>query len=248
MRQIVIDTETTGLEVQRGHRVVEIGAVELLDRRPSGRKQHHYLNPERTMDSGAREVHGLSDEFLAGKPRFADIATELADFLDGAELLAHNAAFDLGFLDAEFERAGFGRGFLAGRCRVLDTLALAREKYPGQRNGLDALCRRLGIDNSHRELHGALLDANLLVEVYLALTSGQGQFGFLAAGPRPAAAAVRRAPLELRPRVQMARPEEVERHLQRLAAIDAKSDGACLWRILQHEDTAAADAEGLAAG
>ncbi|MEO5625976.1 MAG: DNA polymerase III subunit epsilon, partial [Dokdonella sp.] len=178
MRQIILDTETTGLEVQRGHRVIEIGCVELVQRQRTGREFHTYLNPDRAIDEGARAVTGISDEFLLDKPRFAEIAAEFLDFIDGAEVIAHNAAFDVGFLNGELARTGIERATLADRVQVLDTLALAREKFPGQRNSLDALCKRLGIDNSHRGAHGALLDANLLADVYLALTAGQGALGF----------------------------------------------------------------------
>jgi len=156
MRQIVLDTETTGLEVQRGHRLIEIGCVELAERRPTGRTYHVYLNPERAIDEGARAVTGISDEFLRDKRRFAEIAAEFLAFVDGAEIIAHNAEFDVGFIDSELRLAGAELGRLTDRASVLDTLALAREKFPGQRNSLDALCRRLGIDNSHREWHGHL--------------------------------------------------------------------------------------------
>src|SRR6188768_1055501 len=178
MRQVVLDTETTGLEVGKGHRLIEIGCIELLERRPTQRKFHRYLNPQRTIDEGARAVTGISDDFLLDKPLFAQIADELLEFIGDAELIIHNAAFDLAFLDAELASADPRHGSLSARASVLDTLALAREKYPGQRNSLDALCKRLEIDNSHRELHGALLDAQLLAEVYLAMTAGQGALDF----------------------------------------------------------------------
>jgi DNA polymerase III subunit epsilon len=229
MRQIILDTETTGLEVQRGHRVIEIGCVELVQRRPTGRRFHYYLNPDRAIDEGARAVTGIDDEFLRDKPRFAEIAAEFLEFVDGAEVIAHNAAFDVGFLDAELARAGVGAR-LAERARVLDTLALAREKFPGQRNSLDALCRRLDVDNSHRGLHGALLDANLLAEVYLALTAGQGALGFggTPAGDEAAAAPVTLA-ITVRPRVLRASASELARHADRLAAIARSSGGVCVW-------------------
>lgn len=228
MRQVILDTETTGLEVQRGHRVIEIGCIELVQRRATGRRFHCYLNPDRSIDEGARAVTGISDDFLLDKPRFGDIAAEFLEFIDGAEVVAHNAAFDVGFLDAELARVGATQ--LATRALVIDTLALAREKYPGQRNSLDALCRRLGVDNSHRGLHGALLDANLLADVYLALTSGQGHFGFDDEGGRidvPAAAAEVRA--AVRPRVLRAAPAELAVHAMRLDTIEQASRGACLW-------------------
>ena len=229
MRQIILDTETTGLEVQRGHRIFEIGCIELVNRKPTGREFHRLLNPERAVDEGARAVTGVNERDLLDKPRFADIAAEFLDFIDGAEIVAHNAAFDVGFIDAEFARAGFGEGVVAARCGVLDTLALAREKYPGQRNSLDALCRRLGVDSSHRELHGARIDANLLAEVYLALTSGQGQLGFADEGAGPQAAAERSVALACRPRILRASEAELALHAARLATIEATSRGACVW-------------------
>lgn len=178
MRQIVLDTETTGLSWEKGNRVVEIGCIEYLDRRPSGRVFHQYLNPEREMEAGAAEVTGLSWSFLADKPLFADVADAFLRFIEGAELVIHNAEFDVGFLDAELGRLPHPRGRIADHASVLDTLKLARELYPGQRNSLDALCKRLGVDNQHRHRHGALLDAELLADVYLAMTSGQTGFGF----------------------------------------------------------------------
>src|SRR6185312_15071875 len=190
-RQIVLDTETTGLEAGRGHRIIEIGCVELIERRPTGRTFHRYLNPGRAIDPGAMAVHGIRDEFLLDKPRFAEVAQEWLEFIRGAELLIHNAAFDVGFLDVELSLAGHGR--VVDHARVVDTLALAREKYPGQKNTLDALCRRLDVDNTHRELHGALLDARLLAEVWLAMTAGQSALGF--AQDTETAAVVLTAPL-----------------------------------------------------
>ncbi|TCO83464.1 DNA polymerase-3 subunit epsilon [Plasticicumulans lactativorans] len=173
MRQIVLDTETTGLEAAQGHRIIEIGCVELDNRRPTGRTFHHYLNPEREIDAGAVEVHGITSAFLADKPRFADVVDELLDFIGGAELVIHNAAFDVGFLDCELVRAGDRYGRVSDHCTVLDTLVLARTRHPGARNSLDALCKRYGVDNTRREFHGALLDARILADVYLAMTGGQ---------------------------------------------------------------------------
>lgn len=173
-RQIVLDTETTGLDVSEGHRIIEIGCIELDRRRPTRHHFHQYLNPEREIDPGAVEVHGLTNAFLAPKPRFAEIARELWDYLQGAELIIHNAPFDLGFLNIEFARAGF-EVRLESVCPVIDTVALARRLLPGQRVGLDALCKRYGVDNSSREFHGALLDARLLADVYLAMTGGQSR-------------------------------------------------------------------------
>ena len=173
MRQIILDTETTGLEASQGHRVIEIGCVEIVSRRLTGRHFHRYLNPERDIDEAATAVHGITRAQLAREPRFAEVAEEFLAFVEGAELVIHNAAFDVGFLNAELRRLGGERAPLDNLCRVLDTLALAREMHPGQRNSLDALCKRYGIDNSRRELHGALLDARILAEVYLAMTGGQ---------------------------------------------------------------------------
>ena len=229
MRQIVLDTETTGLEVHRGHRIIEIGCVELVQRRPTGRTFHHYLNPERAIDEGARAVTGISDEFLLDKPRFVEIAAEFLQFIEGAELIAHNAAFDVGFLDAELARAGVATEALAERARVLDTLALAREKFPGQRNSLDALCKRLGVDNSHRGMHGALLDANLLTDVYLALTAGQGHLGFASEAVAATPVASVTLDINVRPRVFRAREAEIALHLVRLQSIEKASDGGCVW-------------------
>ena len=173
MRQVVLDTETTGLEVAQGHRIIEIGCIELVNRRHTGRSFHRYLRPDRDIDSGAGRVHGISSAELMNMPRFAAVAGELLEFIGGAELIIHNAEFDVGFLDNEFRLAGRPADSIRIHCQVLDTLALARRLHPGQRNSLDALCRRYGIDNSGRELHGALLDARLLADLYLAMTGGQ---------------------------------------------------------------------------
>jgi DNA polymerase-3 subunit epsilon len=173
MRQIILDTETTGLEVAQGHRLIEIGCLELVGRRLTGRQFHKYLNPEREIDEGASAVHGLTLAKLQREPKFADIAQELLAFIEGAELVIHNAPFDVGFLNAELARLDAKATTLESRCTVLDTLSLARKMHPGQRNSLDALCKRYGVDNSKRELHGALLDARILADVYLAMTGGQ---------------------------------------------------------------------------
>ena len=183
MREVVLDTETTGIEVREGHRIIEIGCVELLDRRLTGRHFHVYINPEREVEEGAFQVHGISDEFLADKPLFADVADEFMDFIRGAQLVIHNAAFDVGFIDAELERLG-RHGCVADHCSVVDTLLLARHKHPGQRNTLDALCKRYGVDNSQRELHGALLDAEILADVYLIMTGGRRRWYWRDRGPR----------------------------------------------------------------
>ncbi|WP_125076148.1 DNA polymerase III subunit epsilon [Pseudoxanthomonas sp. SGT-18] len=231
MRQIILDTETTGLEWKKGNRVVEIGCVELLERRPSGRNFHRYLKPDCEFEAGAQEVTGLTLEFLADKPSFEEIVDEFLEYIDGAELIIHNAAFDLGFLDYELSRCGEHYGRIADRCTVVDTLLLARERFPGQRNSLDALCKRLGVDNSHRQLHGALLDAQILADVYIALTSGQEEIGFAeveAPSTGPAVATVSFAPVAgERPRIAAA-PEELEVHARRLAHLRKKA-GRALW-------------------
>ena len=233
MRQVVLDTETTGLDVARGHRVIEIGCVELLERRPSGRTFHSYLNPGRPVDEGARAVHGIGDDFLADKPRFADVAAEFLAFIADAELIAHNASFDIGFLDNEIALFDATRTPLRGHARVLDTLQLAREKYPGQQNNLHALCRRLGVDIRHRELHGALVDAHLLADVYLSMTAGQGDLGFAAdSTDAPRAVAVLTGAPRRALRVLRASDDEVQAHERRLAAIDSASRGACVWKRL----------------
>lgn len=178
MRQIVLDTETTGLEVSQGHRIIEIGCIEMNSRRVTDRHWHHYVNPEREVDIGAFEVHGISNDFLKDKPRFADVAQEFLDFIDGAELVIHNAAFDIGFLNKELQLLGEEKELrIENFSTVLDTLKMARQKHPGQKNNLDALCKRYFIDNSHRSVHGALLDARILADVYLAMTGGQTSLG-----------------------------------------------------------------------
>lgn len=230
MRQVVLDTETTGLSWEKGNRVVEIGCVELVGRRPTGRTLQRYINPERAFEPGAQEVTGLSLEFLADKPKFVEVVDEFLAFVDGAELVIHNAAFDVGFLDNELRLAGAQYGCLADRCQVEDSLLLARQRFPGQRNSLDALCKRLGVDNAHRQLHGALLDAQLLAEVYLALTSGQGEIGFddepaLPESTRPQFTSS--ATTGPRPRVE-ATPDELEAHQARLQQL-RESAGKCIW-------------------
>ena len=231
MRQIVLDTETTGLSWDKGNRVVEIGCVELVERRPTGRTFQQYLNPEREFEPGAQEVTGLTWEFLADKPKFAEVVDEFLEFIDGAELVIHNAAFDIGFLDAELARLGAHYGRMRERCAVEDSLELARQRYPGQRNSLDALCRRLGVDNSHRQLHGALLDAQLLAEAYLALTAGQGEIGFdslvHATDTIAATQVLIEADGRARPRVQVA-AEELAAHEVRIAQLRKKA-GRAIW-------------------
>ncbi len=235
MRQIVLDTETTGLEWKKGNRVVEIGCVELVERRPTGRTYQQYIHPDREFEPGAQEVTGLTLEFLADKPRFAEIAEAFLEFIDGAELIIHNAAFDVGFLDNELSMLGPQYGRLRDRVSgIEDSLDMARKRYPGQRNSLDALCKRLDVNNAHRQLHGALLDSQLLAEVYLALTSGQSEIGFGNAvgsesAAEVAAAAFTATPVDaaLRPRVR-ATDDELAAHAARLEAIRKKA-GRCVW-------------------
>jgi len=233
MRQIVLDTETTGLEVRQGHRLIEIACVEMVERRPTGRHYQTYLNPDRLIDEGAKQVTGIEDEFLLDKPRFADVVDEFLAFIDGAELIIHNATFDVGFLNAELARLGPNYGSIADRCPVLDTLVMARERYPGQRNSLDALCKRLGVDNSARDLHGGLIDAQLLAEVYLYMTSGQVALDLAfenAAEQRGTAQVVTPAVLSRRPRVLRADADESAAHEKRLDALDKSAGGMSIWR------------------
>jgi len=232
MRQIILDVETTGLEASAGHRIIEIGCVELLNRRPTGQKFHRYLNPEREIDSGALAVHGIELARLLQAPKFADVATELITFIEGAELIIHNAPFDVGFLDAELARLPVART-VTQFCRVLDTLTLARGLHPGQRNSLDALCKRYSVDNSRRELHGALLDAGILVDVYLAMTGGQSALALdmTAANrneQREAPRLARMAGIGL-PTPQPT-AEELRLHETMLDLIKKASGGEVLWR------------------
>ncbi len=230
MRQIVLDTETTGLEPAEGHRVIEIGCVELLHRRPTGRHWHRYLKPGREVDPGALAVHGITNEFLATQPVFAEVAGEFLAFVEGAELVIHNADFDVGFLDAELAAAGMD-GTISARCRVLDTLALARRMHPGQRNSLDALCKRYNVDNSGRDLHGALKDARILADVYLAMSGGQAALGLdsgTAAGFATSAAPVTRAGVHIP--VVRASTAELAAHEQALDAIERASGGRAFFR------------------
>lgn len=239
MRQIVLDTETTGLEAERGHRIIEIGCVEVLNRRATGRHLHHYIHPDREIDAGAAAVHGITLDKLAGKPRFEQVAEEFLTFVDGAELVIHNAPFDVGFIDMELVRwarlAGSEPFSIRSRCGVLDTLALARELHPGQRNGLDALCKRYSIDNSHRQLHGALLDARILADVYLAMTGGQNS---LALDEAVRAAGMVSADLRtqaVRPGVPLpvieASAAEIAAHEAFMEVIRKASGGKAIWPV-----------------
>jgi DNA polymerase-3 subunit epsilon len=234
MRQIVLDTETTGLDPQQGHRIIEIGCVELVNRRLTRQDFHKYVNPEREIEAGAVAVHGISNEQLADKPRFAEIAGELLAYLRGAELIIHNADFDVGFLNAEFVRLGGDAPTVQTICSVTDTLALARRMHPGQKNSLDALCKRYQVDNSRRDYHGALLDAQLLAEVYLGMTGGQTSILLDAEEVTAAAAAggdLKRLLARQRPIVVRASESENLAHAQRLQAIGQHSKGDCLWPL-----------------
>jgi DNA polymerase III subunit epsilon len=232
MRQIILDTETTGLDHKLGHRVIEIAAVEIVDRRLTGNHFHRYINPERASDEGALQVHGLSEEFLRDKPKFCEIVNELLDFVSGAELVIHNAPFDTAFLNREFDLLDLKP--IAEHCPgIVDTLQMARDLHPGKKNNLDALCERYQIDNSRRTLHGALLDANLLAEVYLAMTRGQDSL-IIDIEPTPqAAAATRLATGKLDLIVIPASAEELAEHELQLADIDKASNGACVWKKLE---------------
>jgi DNA polymerase-3 subunit epsilon len=237
LRQVVLDTETTGLEPERGHRIIEIGCVEMQNRRATGVHFHEYLNPEREIDAGAAAVHGITLDKLAGKPRFAEVAARFLEFVDGAELVIHNAPFDVAFLDSELKRwaalAGAEATSIRARCRVLDTLALAREMHPGQRNGLDALCKRYAIDNSHRALHGALLDARILADVYLAMTGGQNALALDDGVRAPVPAAPGADMGALKPptslRVVSASTDEVAAHDDFMKLLHKASGGKVLW-------------------
>ncbi len=233
MRQIVLDTETTGLSAENGDRIIEIGCVELLNRKLTGNNLHHYVNPERDSHEDALKVHGISNEFLRDKPRFAAIAAELVDYLRGAEVIIHNAAFDVAFLNKEFERLGMPP-VTAIVSNVLDTLVMAKEMYPGKRNGLDALCDRLGVDNSGRTLHGALLDAELLADVYINMTRGQDAL-LIDLGDAPGEGGVVEA-VDLRRfelPVLSANDQERAAHDAVLAELDKSSKGKTVWRQVE---------------
>lgn len=239
MRQIVLDTETTGLEPKEGHRIIEIGCVELVNRRLTGRHFHRYINPERVIDAGAIAVHGITNEFLADKPLFKDIVQEFMDFVRGAELIIHNAAFDTNFINHEFRLVNPSLGQVETLCKITDTLLLARQMHPGQKNSLDALCKRYDIDNSHRELHGALLDAEILAFVYLAMTGGQGTL-FNSEQQRteintkiiqqPSTPSITRQLTVIK-----ANPEEELLHQSRLAAIAKVAESGCVWLQLEEQ-------------
>jgi DNA polymerase-3 subunit epsilon len=251
MRQIVLDTETTGLEPAEGHRIIEIGCVEIIERRLTGNDFHRYIQPDREIDPGAEAVHGISNAFLADKPRFAEVVEEFIDYCSGAELVIHNAPFDVGFLNHELKRWRDDAAPIDELCTVADSLVMARRMHPGQRNSLDALCKRYGIDNTHRDLHGALLDAQILADVYLAMTGGQvslhlGGEEHVETGLRREA--VRRLSIPTgRLSVVRATADELAAHEARLAAID-KASGGCVWLAADRADEIAGEGAGAAAG
>jgi DNA polymerase III subunit epsilon len=245
MRQLILDTETTGLNARTGDRIIEIGCVELMNRRLTGNNLHLYVNPERDSDPGALAVHGLTTEFLSDKPKFAEIAAQLRDFITGAELIIHNAPFDVGFLDMEFAQLGLPK--VTEMCAgVIDSLAQAKQMFPGKRNSLDALCDRFGISNAHRTLHGALLDSELLAEVYLSMTRGQESLVIDMLGDQPlqgAAATARIAFDDLDLPVLTADADELAAHEAVLSALDKAVKGTSVWR----KEPAPADGESVAA-
>lgn len=236
MRQIVLDTETTGLDPLQGHRIIELGCVELVNRKLTGRHLHFYINPEREVEAGALEVHGITNEFLADKPVFSAIADKFIEFVSGAELIIHNAPFDISFLDYELGMLNRGHRKMQEYCGVLDTLAMARKKHPGQKNNLDALCKRYEVDNSQRELHGALKDAEILADVYLLMTGGQSSLvlGYENQDEAAAIIVVEKLSMQRPPlRVIPAAVDEVAAHAQRLQQIQKSSGNKCLWLALE---------------
>ncbi|MGA9851879.1 MAG: DNA polymerase III subunit epsilon [Gammaproteobacteria bacterium] len=233
MRQIVLDTETTGLEPAEGHRIIEIGCIELQNRRPTGHTFHEYVNPGREVEAGAIEIHNISNQFLAGKPPFAEIAAAFLKFVEGAELVIHNAAFDVTFINHELRLLGDVNADIMQHCGVLDTLELARKLHPGQKNSLDALCKRYNVDNSSRQFHGALLDAQILADVYLAMTGGQAALLLDATAETGRLGNGRLQPVDrtgLKLKVIHASDEELKAHKSRLETINKASGGKCLWQ------------------
>lgn len=231
-RQVVLDTETTGLETSQDHRIIEIGCVELVNRRLTGRHYHQYINPEREIDQGAMEVHGITNEYLADKPVFPTISAEFLEFIRGAELVIHNAPFDVGFINHELAKLDNFEP-VANHCSVIDTLVMARQRHPGQKNNLNALCKRYGVDNSQRDLHGALLDAEILADVYLLMTGGQVDLILGSQGSQRDGQVhndIRRLSTERTPlKIIRASQAELEIHSKKLAQIDQASDGNCVW-------------------
>jgi DNA polymerase III subunit epsilon len=238
MRQIVLDTETTGLDPQHGHRIIEIGCVEIQNRKLTGNHYQVYLNPDREIDEAAIEVHGITSGFLSDKRRFHQIEQEFIDFIKGAELIIHNAPFDVGFIDHELGQTKSKNGKLSGFCTVLDSLVLAREKHPGQRNSLDALCKRYEVDNTQRTLHGALLDAKILADVYLTMTSGQSSLSLKEEPDEAANISSKQRKLDPNRAsipVLSATEAELQLHRERLEDIDKNSGEGCLWLQLEAE-------------
>lgn len=236
MRQIVLDTETTGLDPKEGHRLIEIGCVEVMNRELTGRVWHQYLNPQRDIDADAMRIHGITNEFVADKPLFAELASDFLAFVNGAELIIHNAAFDLGFLNSELQALNPKLGIMTDYCSVLDTLLLARTLRPGQRNNLDALCKAYGVDNSRRQYHGALMDAEILADVYLCMTGGQKSLSVEEEKAEPLQPAQQTAHESIQltktlwqlPEI-LADAEELQRHQQQLQAIEKASGGQCVF-------------------
>jgi len=239
MRQIVLDTETTGLEPSQGHNVIEIGCVEMIKRRLTGNNYHQYIKPDRDSDEDAIRIHGITNEFLADKPKFRDITADFLEYIRGAELIIHNAPFDIGFLNAELKRNGCNEK-VEDICSIVDSLVLARRKHPGQKNNLDALCRRYGIDNSHRELHGALLDSEILADVYLMITGGQtnlllAQEGSGESGDGEISLRKLTSPVS-HLKVIEASPQELAAHTEFVALLDKKTGGESVYtRSIQSE-------------
>jgi DNA polymerase-3 subunit epsilon len=231
MRQIILDTETTGLDPKQGHRIIEVAGVEFVNRRPTGRHIHFYLNPEREIDSGATDVHGLTWDMLRDKLRFADVVDEFLEFARGAQWIIHNAPFDIAFIDEELKRVNLP-SVAAVAADVIDTLALAREHFPGKKNSLDALCERFGVANAHRTLHGAMLDAQLLAEVYLAMTRGQETLTIDIVVPMAIVDGTLTAETLAEVRVLMPSADELDLHRAYLAELQRESRGACLWVAL----------------
>ena len=239
MRQVVLDTETTGLDPSQGHRIIEIGCIEIEDRKLTGKNFQVYLNPEREIDEAAMEVHGLTLDFLSDKPKFCDIHEEFLKFIKNSELIIHNAPFDVGFIDSELEKLQLSEWKLEHHCSVLDSLILARQKHPGQRNSLDALCKRYGVNNNHRELHGALLDAEILADVYLVMTSGQSSLSLKEtphANSRVNVAGKKSKARVFEIPIYGASPAELEAHNARLQDIHENSEGGCLWLSSEFEE------------
>ena len=236
MRQVVLDTETTGLEAELGHRILEVGCVELIGRKITRRHFHHYINPEREIDDGALEVHGITQQFLSDKPVFADVLEQFLEFVDGAELIIHNAAFDIAFINQEMKLISPSLGVITDYCTVIDSLALARNKHPGQKNNLDALCKRYSVDNTQRDLHGALLDAEILADVYLLLTGGQVTLSLGVENENNGSGPIKRELVDRKPlRIIRAGEQELVMHDKKLEMLEGLSETGCLWKKMESE-------------